>query len=412
MARCRDTAAADVSDLSAAQVPGHWELKGTRKGFRRYMSPELQELVNENDAAQLGLEKAMGGILAGMISQFNESSALWSAAVSAASQLDALASLAHAAAASHTPVCRPKFVRSDRPVFEAKALCHPAGINGRDGVFVPNDIRLGGAGAPPFMLLTGPNMGGKSTLLRQVSLGAIMAQVGAWVPAEELTLSPMDACFVRMGARDHIMAGQSTFMVELSETATMLRRATPRSLVVLDELGRGTSTSDGAAIAAAVLSYTVANVGCLGIFATHYHRLAEDHKRDPAVAICHMGAKITPGASKSDPDEVCFLYKLTAGACPKSYGHNVARLAGLPASVVAHAALKAAELEAVFRDRAAAAVSGPADAPIANAAAARSGAQDARVVQDVINMQAVLSAAGSDSMDRIRDAWRALSSRP
>jgi len=191
-----------------------------------------------------------------------------------------------------------------KPFFDARSLHHPAGIAGRQGCFVPNDVSLGGCSKAPFLLLTGPNMGGKSTLLRQVSLAAVMAQVGAWVPAESLTLSPIDAVYVRMGARDHILAGQSTFMVELSETSAMLRNATPRSLVLLDELGRGTSTSDGAAIAAAVLSHVVRNTGCLGMFATHYHRLSEDHKDDPSVLVCHMGARITPGRSKSEPDEV------------------------------------------------------------------------------------------------------------
>jgi len=350
----KETHLLEIPEAKANKVPREWELRGQRKGFRCYSNTDLQELVVEHKRAQESMERSAAGILTGLIGRFNECSNLWAAAVSAASQLDALASLAHAAATSATPVCRPKFVVAsggNKPFFEAKGICHPAGLSGRHGCFVPNDVTLGGR-EPPFLLLTGPNMGGKSTLLRQVALATVMAQVGAWVPAESLSLSPIDAIYVRMGARDHIMSGQSTFMVELSETATMLRRATARSLVVLDELGRGTATSDGAAIAAAVLSHMVSEVGCLGMFATHYHRLAEDHRSDPLVSICHMGAKITPGVSSGDPDEVCFLYKLTKGACPKSYGHNVARLAGLPASVVAQAAVKAAELEALFRQRA------------------------------------------------------------
>mmetsp|Transcript_20117 Transcript_20117/g.43814 ORF Transcript_20117/g.43814 Transcript_20117/m.43814 type:complete len:279 (+) Transcript_20117:142-978(+) len=207
-------------------------------------------------------------------------------------------------------------------------------------------------------------MGGKSTLLRQVCLATLLAQVGACVPAQSLSLHPVDAVFVRMGAKDHIMTGQSTFFVELSETAAMLQKATSRSLVALDELGRGTATLDGAAIAAAVLQHMSSHIGCRGLFATHYHHLSDVHASDPRVSIMHMACAVSGGeqqqpgeAAGGDPmeldqqaagvsggkevddvQEVTFLYRLTQGACPKSYGTNVARLAGLPASVVQRAA--------------------------------------------------------------------------
>ena len=223
-------------------------------------------------------------------------------------------------------------------------------------------------------LLTGPNMGGKSTLLRQVCLAAVMAHVGADVPARSLAMSACDAVYVRMGARDDVAGGRSTFMVELAETASMLRRCTKDSLVALDELGRGTSTSDGFAIASAVVD-ALARVGARTLFATHYHRLAEEHERgdDEArladarrdggehcettsaetVALAHMGCDVRrePGAGDGSisnvfAERVTFLYTLEKGSCPKSYGVNVARLAGLPERVLLAAAKRSAALEA------------------------------------------------------------------
>uniref|UniRef100_A0A0R0F1Q3 DNA mismatch repair protein n=1 Tax=Glycine max TaxID=3847 RepID=A0A0R0F1Q3_SOYBN len=192
----------------------------------------------------------------------------------------------------------------------------------------------------------GPNMGGKSTLLRQVCLTVILAQVGADVPAESFDLSPVDRIFVRMGAKDNIMAGQSTFLTELSETASMLSSATCNSLVALDELGRGTATSDGQAIAESVLEHLVRKVQCRGLFSTHYHRLAVDYLKDPKVCLCHMACQV--GSGIAGLDEVTFLYRLTPGACPKSYGVNVARIAGLPTSVLQKAAAKSREFEATY----------------------------------------------------------------
>ncbi|GJX79340.1 DNA mismatch repair protein MSH6 [Tanacetum coccineum] len=210
----------------------------------------------------------------------------------------------------------------------------------------PNDVCIGGSDHANFIILTGPNMGGKSTLLRQVCLAVILAQMGADVPAESFKMSPVDRIFVRMGAKDHIMAGQSTFLTELLETASMLSSATHSSLVALDELGRGTSTSDGQAIAASVLEYLVNKVQCRGLFSTHYHHLALDYQQIPKVSLCHMACRVGDGVGGLE--EVTFLYKLTLGACPKSYGVNVARLAGLPDNVLQKAATKSEEFETMY----------------------------------------------------------------
>lgn len=334
-------------------VPRTWEGMQGKKGIKRYTNAALKDLVAAREAALDAKDKAQSGILQGILRQFAERQALWAAAVDAVAQLDALMSLAVAASCASGPMTRPKLLpwtASDSPngscpVFCAKGLCHPAGIGGSGGTFVPNDVILGGDTAP-FVVLTGPNMGGKSTLMRQVCLAAVAAQIGAWLPAEGVAMTPADAVFVRMGARDRIMLGQSTFFVELSETAAALARATPHSLVALDELGRGTSTTDGAAIASAVLNHLAAKVRCRGVFATHYHHIADAHAEDPAVAIKHMACAVTPAAEAGGVDEVTFLYRLSAGACPKSYGVNVARLAGLPEAVVRRAAVVSEQSEA------------------------------------------------------------------
>merc|ERR1719204_2845051 len=168
---------------------------------------------------------------------------------------------------------------------------------------IPNDCILGTEiNNATFILLTGPNMGGKSTFLRQTCALVILSQIGSFVPASSITLTAVDKIFTRIGANDKILSGQSTFMVELDETSTILKNSTEKSLVVLDELGRGTSTFDGAAIAFAVAEHIVENIGCRGIFATHYHILGETFKKDSRFGSYYMDFRM-------DGDDVTFLYK-------------------------------------------------------------------------------------------------------
>ncbi|TVU09494.1 hypothetical protein EJB05_42970, partial [Eragrostis curvula] len=281
----------EVPESLGGSVPEDYELQSTKKGFYRYWTPELKELISELSKAEAEKESILKGILQKLIQLF-----VYTATRSLV-KLDVLISLAIASDYFEGPSCRPTIKESnssdDNPTFHARNLGHPilrSDSLGK-GSFVPNDVKIGGPGNASFIVLTGPNMGGKSTLLRQVCLTIILAQIGADVPAESLELSLVDRIFVRMGARDHIMAGQSTFLVELMETASVLSSATKNSLVALDELGRGTSTSDGQAIA------------------------------------------------------------LTPGACPKSYGVNVARLAGIPASVLQRANEKSSDFEANYGKR-------------------------------------------------------------
>lgn len=196
---------------------------------------------------------------------------------------------------------------------------------------------------PQAVILTGPNMGGKSTLLRQVCyvvfiikicLCVILAQLGSYVPATSLKMSVFDRIFTRIGAQDNILAGKSTFKVELEETSRILNEATSLSLVILDELGRGTSTLDGHAVAYSVFHRLITRIGCLSLFSTHYHLLTSDFmsilsgKVPKPLGLWHMNCLID-----DETKDVIFLYKISEGICPKSYGMNVARLAGIPDSV-------------------------------------------------------------------------------
>ena len=383
----KDTHLVEVPDRLASRVPSDWSREGKRKGFERFDAPDLARLRAERASAEEARELALAGVLRTLTASFCEEWPRWRRAADAAAALDALSSLAVAAeelAATCADTCTPdvrETCHSSPPFFRAERLRHPCvAALAAGNAFVPNDVRLGGRaaggddtqeGVPPITLLTGPNMGGKSTLLRQVCLAAVMAHVGADVPAKSLTMSACDAVYVRMGARDDVAGGRSTFMVELSETASMLRRCTRDSLVALDELGRGTSTSDGFAIASAVVD-ALASVGARTLFATHYHRLAEEHERDAedarletfgaegdvtvetkkTVALAHMGCDVRQEGSGDESDgsdgyeRVTFLYTLEKGSCPKSYGVNVARLAGLPEHVLVAAARRSAALEA------------------------------------------------------------------
>ncbi|KAL5560992.1 hypothetical protein UlMin_030739 [Ulmus minor] len=348
----KDSYLLEVPESLRGCVPRDYELRSSKKGFFRYWTPNIKKSLGELAQAESEKEASLKNILQRLIGHFCEHHIKWRQLVSTTAELDTLISFAIANDYYEGPTCQPIILTSSSqdevPYLSAKCMGHPVLRSDSlgKGSFVPNDVSIGGSGNPSFILLTGPNMGGKSTLLRQVCLAVILAQVGADVPAERFELSPVDRIFVRMGAKDHIMAGQSTFLTELSETAVMLSSATHNSLVALDELGRGTATSDGQAIAESVLEHFVHKVQCRGMFSTHYHRLALDYEKDPKVSLCHMACQVGDGVGAIE--EVTFLYRLTPGSCPKSYGVNVARLAGLPDSVLQNAAAKSRDFEASY----------------------------------------------------------------
>jgi DNA mismatch repair protein MutS len=210
------------------------------------------------------------------------------------------------------------------------------------GAFTPNDT-LAGGDEGSILLITGPNMAGKSTYIRQTALIAIMAQMGSFVPAREATIGVADRVFARVGASDELSRGQSTFMVEMTETARILNTATSQSLVILDEIGRGTSTYDGVSLAWAIVEHIHDSLCCRTLFATHYHELTE-------LASSLSGVKNLNVAVKEWDDNVVFLHKIVAGAADKSYGIHVARLAGVPVAVNERAKQILAQLEAEHLD--------------------------------------------------------------
>jgi DNA mismatch repair protein MutS len=241
-------------------------------------------------------------------------------------QLDVLASLAELARGRN--YCRPRIV--EEPVLEIHEGRHPVlDVVEPEGTFVPNDTLVGG-GSGNILLITGPNMAGKSTYIRQVALITLMAQMGSFVPAREATIGVADRIFARVGASDELTRGQSTFMVEMTETARILNTATRRSLVILDEIGRGTSTYDGISLAWSVVEHLHDHVGCRTLFATHYHELTDLEKSFDRVQNLNV-------AVREWEDEVVFLHKIVQGAADKSYGIHVARLAGVPREVVERA---------------------------------------------------------------------------
>jgi DNA mismatch repair protein MutS len=232
--------------------------------------------------------------------------------------------------------CRPVLVgESVLNIVDGK---HPVlDIVEPDGTFVPNDTVLDGERGM-IQLITGPNMAGKSTYIRQNALLCIMAQIGSFIPARQATLGICDRIFARVGASDELSRGQSTFMVEMTETARILNQASERSLVILDEIGRGTSTYDGISLAWAIVEYLHDRIACRTLFATHYHELTD--LSDMFDRICNLNVAV-----REQRDDIAFLHKIVPGAADKSYGIHVARLAGVPREVIKRAGDILKELE-------------------------------------------------------------------
>ncbi|EPB93010.1 hypothetical protein HMPREF1544_00084 [Mucor circinelloides 1006PhL] len=327
------------------KVPQSWIQISTTSKVTRYWDKTVKNLVNSYKE-QLETKNAfVKKFVLEVYATFDESYTMWLSAVQSIAELDALMGLAKGSMNMGEPACRPVLLDQEKSIVEFEELRHPCVVPGVATDFIPNDVGLGGNEAS-VIVLTGPNMGGKSTLLRQTCVAIIMAQLGGYVPAKSCRLTPCDRIYTRIGANDNIMGGQSTFMVELAETSKILREATTRSMVILDELGRGTSTFDGYAIAYSVLHYLSTHIGCLGMFATHYQTLCKEFERSPEINNMHMGYIMD-----EDEQNVTFLYKLTTGICEKSFGMNVATMAGIPPSVVTRAAKIAEETEIVHHSK-------------------------------------------------------------
>jgi DNA mismatch repair protein MutS len=317
----------EVSKANLRAVPDDYQRKQTIAGGERFTTPALKEY----EARVLGaderiLERELE-LFEQLRAQVADEASRIQETARALATLDVLAALADTAAACN--FTKPHVHEDDE--FVAADARHPVVERVASGGFVPNDIDLNGT-TRQLVILTGPNMGGKSTYLRQVALIPVLAQIGSFVPARDAKVPIVDRIFARVGAADNIARGQSTFMVEMQETANILHSATSKSLVVLDEIGRGTSTFDGLSIAWAVAEYLVTNDRARPktLFATHYHELTDLAESYPGVVNAHV-------AAREWNDDIVFLRKIVAGRSDRSYGIQVARLAGLPPGVVARA---------------------------------------------------------------------------
>jgi DNA mismatch repair protein MutS len=315
----------EITKSRRQAVPADYERRQTLTGAERYVTPELkryeEKVLTAEDEIARREERLFGEVrdaAGAVIARIQETAARIATA-------DVLASFADAAA--REGYARPVLV--DTLTLDLTASRHPVVERAMPReAFIPNDVHLDAD--RQVMILTGPNMAGKSTVLRQVGLVVLMAQAGSFVPARAATIGIVDRLFTRVGASDDLARGQSTFLVEMSETAAILHGATQRSLVLLDEIGRGTSTYDGVAIAWAVAEYLHEHVGCKTIFATHYHELTALADRFARV-VNYKVAVLESG------DDVIFLHRLQPGGTDRSYGIHVGRLAGLPPAVVTRA---------------------------------------------------------------------------
>lgn len=330
----------EVPNADVKHVPASWaKISGTKK-LSRFHTPEVVRLIAERDqhreALAAACDKAFNDLLASIAAEYQP----LRDAISALATLDALLSLSKVAA--QAGYSKPEFLSDSEPTISITNGRHPIAEHTIETGYIPFTTSLAHP-APLAHLITGPNMGGKSSFVRALALIVLLAQIGSFVPAEHVSLTMCDAIHTRTGARDNLFTGESTFMVEVSETARILRSATPRSLVILDELGRGTSTHDGAAIAQAVLQHVVTETKCLTLFITHYQNLARVVDGLPNATNVHMKFNAQKGADGTE--EITFLYEVGEGVAHRSYGLNVARLARIPQKVIDLAAVKSRELE-------------------------------------------------------------------
>ncbi|HXE73172.1 MAG TPA: DNA mismatch repair protein MutS [Candidatus Nitrosotenuis sp.] len=330
----------EVTRANLGLVPDHYQRRQTLANAERYITPELKEY----EARVLGAEERIRDLEYELFCRLRQEVAAAAEPLRrtfrALAELDVLACLAENAVRWNW--VRPEMV--DENVIELRGARHPVVERALAGGFVPNDCHLDPSRR--LIILTGPNMSGKSTYLRQTALCVLLAQMGSFVPARSARLGITDRIFTRVGASDDLHLGQSTFMVEMAETANILRQATPRSLVVLDEIGRGTSTFDGLALARAVAEHLHDEVGARTLFATHFHEMTRLERtlracRNYRVAVQEAG------------EEVVFLHRIVPGGADRSYGIHVARLAGIPAPVIerARALLRSLESEGRRRTR-------------------------------------------------------------
>jgi DNA mismatch repair protein MutS len=334
----------EITHTHATKIPSNYQRKQTLKNAERYITPELKEYEEKVLSAEEKSQAREYELFLQLRDQVAAETHRLMQTSDVLAQLDVLAGLADLAVSRQ--YVRPEL--SDEPILHIKDGRHPVLDQTLPaGTFVPNDVILEQDRRPHapreedtltrsvrstmdggmFLLITGPNMAGKSTYIRQVALLTLLAQIGSYVPAKSATVGIADRIFTRVGASDELSRGQSTFMVEMTEAANILNNATARSLVILDEIGRGTSTYDGVSLAWAITEYLHNHVGCRALFATHYHELAQLAETLPNLRNCNV-------LVREWQEEIVFLHKIAAGSADKSYGIHVARLAGIPPEVL------------------------------------------------------------------------------
>jgi DNA mismatch repair protein MutS len=327
----------EVSRPNLAHVPDDYIRRQTLVGGERFITPEMKEYESQILNAQERISELENSLFRQVCQQVGDQAVAILSTAHALAQVDVFCSLAEIA--SRHGYTRPELNEGD--TIEIKQGRHPVVEQMLEpGAFVPNDTLLSSSDAQ-LALITGPNMAGKSTYIRQVAIMVLMAQIGSFVPAESATIGLVDRIFSRVGLQDDLAVGQSTFMVEMLETAAILNHATRRSLIILDEIGRGTSTYDGLAIARAVAEYVHSHprLGCKTLFATHYHELTQLADTLPRVRNFNVAVSEEDGS-------IVFLRRIVPGGADRSYGVHVAQLAGLPGSVVHRAWEVLRELEA------------------------------------------------------------------
>jgi DNA mismatch repair protein MutS len=315
----------EVTNAHAERIPADFARRQTVKNAERCVTPELREFeVKVLSAERRAIDREQR-LFADLCTRAGAALSNLQTLADAVAQLDTLA--AFAATARALGHARPTM--TEQPVLRVTGGRHPVLERTLGRRFVANDCELGPADASTLALITGPNMAGKSTYIRQNALIVILAHAGAFVPAESATVGLVDRVFTRVGSGDELHLGQSTFMVEMLETARILHQATERSLVVMDEIGRGTSTLDGLSLAWSIAEQLAAR-GCRTLFATHYHEITSLSDRLPRVRNLHVTVR-------EWEDGIVFLHRIEAGRADRSYGIHVAKLAGLPREAVSRA---------------------------------------------------------------------------
>ncbi|MBL4695038.1 DNA mismatch repair protein MutS [Candidatus Gracilibacteria bacterium] len=320
----------EISKNNLAAVPDDYIRKQTLVNAERYITPELKEYEEKVLSAEDKIKELEFELFYSVRMEVVKEISKLQALAREIAEVDVLSNFAFIAIKER--FCRPQFGE----VFDLKNSRHPV-VEKLFGDFVPNDCEMNSDAN--FLLITGPNMGGKSTYLRQVALTVLMAQIGSFVPCESAMMPIFDQIFTRVGASDNLSKGESTFMVEMQEVAYILNKATDRSLIILDEVGRGTSTYDGVSIAWAIVEHIHDEIGAKTLFATHYHELVE------LADSLACGKNLSVAVRENADEGVVFLYKIVEGAVDKSYGIEVAKLAGLPVGVVGRARGVLGELE-------------------------------------------------------------------